>query len=366
MDKKKESILIIGKDLQDYSRKWVFIEGFRKNFQVEVVDLERGPRLWLRFLKEVLKRGAKKDYLMVMQVAQEFVWPLFFYRLVSFFRQKIIVDTHISLYDTFVNDRKLANRFSLKGFYYYFVDFLTCRLGDILIFDTDSHRDYFVRAFKLSPRAKKFVLPVCVNLEEIQRRGLAHSSKTCLLNDKFNIVFWGYYIPLQGIEYILEAASLLKDEPKIFFTLIGNGQTRKKMEDLKEKLKLDNVEMVPSVEYEDLFEYIFDADVCLGIFGNTEKARRVIPNKLVEAMACGKIVVTGRNVEMEKYFKDREDLLYCEMANARDLAEKIKEIYGNYENFKLLEENAVKAIRQDFSLRALEGKVKKVFELNHD
>ncbi len=40
----------------------------------------------------------------------------------------------------------------------------------------------------------------------------------------FNVLFWGNYIPLQGIKYIILAAKELEKHSDICFTLIGKGQ----------------------------------------------------------------------------------------------------------------------------------------------
>jgi glycosyltransferase involved in cell wall biosynthesis len=64
-------------------------------------------------------------------------------------------------------------------------------------------------------------------------------------------------------------------------------------------------------------------DICLGIFGNTAKAARVIPNKIYEAAALGKAIITADTPAIRELFTDRQDILLCKRSDPADLAEKI-------------------------------------------
>ncbi len=66
------------------------------------------------------------------------------------------------------------------------------------------------------------------------------------------------------------------------FILIGNGQTRKKIDQLYQDLKLDNIIFIDRVDNSQIINYIKLSSFCLGIFGNTDKAKRVIANKVLE------------------------------------------------------------------------------------
>jgi glycosyltransferase involved in cell wall biosynthesis len=59
------------------------------------------------------------------------------------------------------------------------------------------------------------------------------------------------------------------------------------------QLRPANVEAVDWMPFEQLPREIASATICLGIFGTTDKARRVVPNKVFQCLAVGRPVVTG-------------------------------------------------------------------------
>lgn len=150
-------------------------------------------------------------------------------------------------------------------------------------------------------------------------------------NKKLLILFWGNFIPLQGIQYIIQAAKTLENHLDIQFTIIGGGQMSKDISCLVEKLKVNNIRFVDRVNIKKLPQYIENADICLGIFGNTGKATRVIPNKVYEAIAMGKPVISGDTPAIRELFTDRSNILLCRMADSGDLAEKILELKNDLE-----------------------------------
>ena len=78
-------------------------------------------------------------------------WAVPLARLLS--RKPIVWDAFYSLYDSWVFDRKLVLSYSLKARFYWFLDWLSCRLADRILLDTNAHIDYFVKTFKI-PRHK--------------------------------------------------------------------------------------------------------------------------------------------------------------------------------------------------------------------
>ena len=76
-------------------------------------------------------------------------------------------------------------------------------------------------------------------------------------------------------------------------------------------------------------EKLAEADVCLGIFGDTEKAQRVIPNKVYEAMAMGKPVITGDTPAARWLLTHREHAFLVPVANSKAIADAVIELMKN-------------------------------------
>jgi glycosyltransferase involved in cell wall biosynthesis len=104
------------------------------------------------------------------------------------------------------------------------------------------------------------------------------------------VVFFGSFTPLQGATVIAEAAALLADAP-VELTFVGRGQDW----EAARRLAASNprVRWVDWIDPSELPAAVAGHDVCLGIFGAGEKARRVVPTKVFQGAAAGLAVVTS-------------------------------------------------------------------------
>ena len=312
-------ILYFGAYDPEYDRNNILRHGIIANGE-DVVECSVPPttRIWKRnlllgwkFLKLVNKRF---DAMILAEVNQETVY---LGKLISqLYRAPLIVDIFVSKFDTFVHDRKTVGKNSLKARLFYLVDKSCLKLADVVLSDTINHSGFYSKSFGIPLEKFKTVYigarPEYQPVEENKRA-----------NNKLNLLFWGTYIPLHGIEHIVEAAKLLQKDERFEFTFIGRGQTYRQIRDRIERYRLKNIVLRDMLPLQDLIHAIDLSDICLGIFGTTDKAMRVIPNKIFQALAKRKPIITADTPAIREIFQDRKQMLLCKPGTPDDLVEKI-------------------------------------------
>ena len=227
-------------------------------------------------------------------------------------RRPLVFNPLVSLWDTLVGDReRFAPRSRAAGVLRQ-IDRLAFRRADLVVADTEQNARYFAERFSL-PRERTAVCLVGAE-DDVFRPGW-HPPGT------FEVLFVGKLIPLHGLETILDAARLLPDVP---FRIVGSGQLDSLLDD-----RPANVNWVPWIEYEQLPEAIQVAGCALGIFGTSDKAARVIPNKAFQALACGTPLVTADTPAARELLTDGENAVLVPPADATALAAAIRRLAGD-------------------------------------
>lgn len=344
-------ILMLGiYDIKKYSRGRIIFNGLKKNMIETEIFLPRGALKYLKILGKLLL--CKED---VIIVTGKIVFLLS--KLLQFFhRKKIIFDVFISDFDNLVKDRKLVKEKSLYSKLLWLSDKYSCLISDLVILDTNDHIKYFIKEFGLS---KTHFEEVLIGADE----NIFRKTKTPKKHRKeFVVFFHGTFIPLQGIKYILDAAKLISSDKSIRFIFAGRGQTFLEMKKYARKLKLSNVNFLGFVKIEKLPSYIEKSDICLGIFGDSEKTQKVIPNKAYEIIASGKPLISGKTPAMEKQFTHGKDVYLCEVSSGKAIADSIKNLKTDKALRLKIGINGYKKFSEKFTSEVIGKKVKEIAE----
>jgi glycosyltransferase involved in cell wall biosynthesis len=335
-----------------YTRNRVIIFGLKQN-GVNVFECQDASSILLRYFKLLWKYLYLKKHDVIIVHGHGNV-PLA-WLLAKIFRRKLIFDPFISLYDTAIFDRKEVDEKSVKAKYYYYLDKWCCALADIVMVDTWGHLRYFHEEFGIKKEKFRRVL---VGADDTR----FYPVKTEKEDDKFRVLFYGTYIPLHGIEYIVKAAKLLENNKDIVFEIFGSGQTYKNIKSLSEKLKIKNILFKIDWVEEDPQRYIGRVDVCLGIFGGTPKAKRVVPNKAYQAIAMEKPLITGDSPAAREVFSNKENAILCVMANPKAIAESILLLKEDEKLRRKIAKNGYTLFKERFTPQAIGKEVKIIIE----
>jgi glycosyltransferase involved in cell wall biosynthesis len=120
--------------------------------------------------------------------------------------------------------------------------------------------------------------------------------------EELTVVYAGAHGPANGLEQVLEAAALLKDDLRVRFLLIGDGPVKAALLDEATKRGLDNVEFRGAVSKPELMEILQAADAGFMVLRDSPLfSFGVSPNKLFDYLAVSKPVicnVAGEVAEM--------------------------------------------------------------------
>jgi glycosyltransferase involved in cell wall biosynthesis len=320
------TICFFGAYRPEYSRNWILRTGFERLGHT-VLDCRSTTRshwvplyLWMYFelLQEYRKiRRTPVDLVIVCFPGQRFVWLarlLFGYK-------KLVWDAFLSLYDTNVYERKYYGAWNVRAWRDWLLDWSSSLLARASLLECSAYADYFARTFHV-PR-RKFIR-AWVGANDVVFKLMPAEEP-----EIFTVHFHGSFLLLQGVRYILEAAELLKSE-EIIFQIIGDDvEEGPKMRALATKIGLPNVRFLGARPNADIPDFLARSHVSLGVFGDSDKTQHIIANKVYEAFAVGRPVITADTPAMRELTPEGEEAYLVPVADPRALADAIMKLRDN-------------------------------------
>jgi len=175
-------------------------------------------------------------------------------------------------------------------------------------------------------RSKTIRFPNWVDTETIFPREASAMRQELGLEGKIVCLYSGNMGEKQGLEILIEAARLLKEEQSIRFVLCGNGTARERLyESANDLTNIVWLSLLPADKLNDLLNL---ADIHL-LPQRADAADLVMPSKLTGMLASGRpVVATARaGTEIAQVLEKSGKLV--EPGNARWLAAAILELSGD-------------------------------------
>ena len=332
-----------------YPRNVVIKKGLRLN-GMEVYDCGLWPshKFWMRYpllLYRFIRACSKRSFIFVPEFCQKDVPLAKFLSLLT--SRKVIFDPLASRFETKISDWKRKPPDSWQARWNFTIDSWAFELSDLILADTGAHKEYYCEKYGL-PRDKVDVLPVGYDDE------LYRPVSTAKKEDRYTVLFYGSFLPLHGADAVVEAAKIVsKEDASIEFKMVGSGQTLPRARALAAELSLRNIRFESWMPQAEIPQRIAFADICLGIFGRTEKAGRVVPHKIYQSMGMKKAVITAQTPAVEEFFSHRENILLVPEPYPENLAQAVLELRRDKNLREEIAERGHQLVRQKYSPSAI-------------
>ena len=312
----KPTVLFISGREVDYIRNRVLLNALRRHF--DVVVFTAGARSTTARIATGLTRFvAQRPHYDVCFVG--FYGQPIAIALSRLQRKPIVCDAYVSTFDTLCEDRRWFAPRSVVGRLAYWLDRRCCQVVDRIVTDTQAHTRYFARTFGI-PESKFTTIYVGCDETLFYPRDEAPADP-----QRFEVFYYGAFLPLHGTDVIVQAAALLRDRPEIHFTLGGNGACRAQVQQVITNLALTNVDLVGWIPLEQLPAHIARASICLGgHFSTVPKAARVISTKTFQFIAMREATIVGDNPATREIFTPGEHVYTVPMGDPAALADAIR------------------------------------------
>lgn len=244
---------------------------------------------YARLLPEVALRLLRCDGLVLGYIGQLDMFLLG--GLARVMGKTVLFNPLVTLTDTVIEDRALVRERSGAACFIRALDRVALRFATVTLTDTPQNAAYIIERFGIDA-ASVVIVPVGADESVFQPSDAAEQSGT----EALRVLFYGKFIPLHGVPVILRAAAELQRRGvPVAWELIGTGQEYAAARRLAAELELCDMTWIDWVPAHQLGERLRAADVALGIFDGGAKADRVVPNKVYQALACARSVVTRRS-----------------------------------------------------------------------
>ncbi|MBK5966542.1 hypothetical protein CCR95_21310 [Thiocystis minor] len=301
----------------------------------------------------IIKRQRAPDVFIIGFRGHEIYWPV---RWIAGER-KIIFDALMSPYAALYEEKKFGLLGVMMSRIWRGLEASILEDADVILTDTYLHERYYQKEFAIQPD-KLFSIPVGATAIVSSRPFPPRSGAS-----NFSVLFYGSFLPLHGVQIIIDAASSLTDLPIRFDFIGGSSSQARRLHERCSTRGIKNYTYRDWLPYERLLtEVIPNASVCLGgPFGNTRQARRVITGKTSQCLALGKVTIIGR-IALANGFLDYQNCLLVNQGNPEALADKIRWCYDNQNRLADIGEAGKAIYEKELSIPFIRDRLKMIIK----
>jgi len=178
---------------------------------------------------------------------------------------------------------------------------------------------------------------------------------------RFNIMFAGNIGEAQGLETVLDAAELLRNDPQVQFVFVGDGIALPRLRQSAESRALNNVRFLGSYPPRAMPKLYSLADVLLVHLRDDPLFRITIPHKILSYMAVGKPILAAVAGDAADVVTEAGAGIACSPGDGQALASVVQRFHNmNEQERRKMGECGLAAVHKQYSRAVLVGEIEAV------
>lgn len=234
-------------------------------------------------------------------------------------------------------------------------------LPDMIIVISELADEYVNKTYK--PKVVVYSLAIGVEPSRYPLRSKETSRKELIeknvfpthFENKFIVLYSGVISKVTNVENLVLAARRIKNETDIAFLIIGEGEEKAKLDEMKRSEKINNLFLLPFQASELVADIIAAADICVVPLSNEPIYETTVPTKFYDYLACCKPQIGICAGELAKLIKSNNIGVTVKYGDTDKLVEAILSLKNSPSTIQLMTQNSARVLK-DFTLDNLASK----------
>lgn len=182
------------------------------------------------------------------------------------------------------------------------------------------------------------------------------------LESKYVVLYAGAHGMSNDLEIVLQAASLLQDQPEIAVVLLGDGKEKPHLMQRASTMGLQNTHFLDPLPKKEMSTALAAADACIAILKPIEMYKTVYPNKVFDYMAAGRPVILAIDGVIREVVEAARAGIPVPPGDAQALANAIRNLAGHRQMGRQLGLNGRRYVETHFHRAILAAKMSQLME----
>jgi glycosyltransferase involved in cell wall biosynthesis len=180
------------------------------------------------------------------------------------------------------------------------------------------------------------------------------------IENKFALCYAGIHGLAQGLQVIINAAEIVKNEENIQFVFVGDGPEKQDLINMVKEKGLKNVTFLPLQPKTNMPKIVASMDAAIIPLKKLELFKGALPSKMFETLASEIPIILPVQGEAAKLINSANAGIVVEPENSKEIAEAVLKLYNDIELRNKLGKNGRAYVMKHYARETITRKLEKI------